>query len=77
LEHEYGAKCRFEPISMYKACWIESEDKKLIDEFRRRKTQRMAFDKQGRDVFMADSQFILQMAQQDFKEIKFHFTSEF
>jgi peptide chain release factor 3 len=77
IEHEYGAKCRFEPISMYKACWIESDDKKLIDEFRRRKTQRMAFDKQGRDVFMADSQFILQMAQQDFKEIKFHFTSEF
>jgi peptide chain release factor 3 len=77
LEHEYGAKCRFEPISMYKACWIKSDDKKLIDEFRRRKTQRMATDKQGRDVFMADSQFILQMAQQDFKEIQFHFTSEF
>jgi peptide chain release factor 3 len=77
LEHEYGAKCRFEPISMYKACWIRSEDPKLIDEFRRRKVQRMAIDKHGRDVFMADSQFILQMAQQDFKEIQFHFTSEF
>ena len=77
LEHEYGAKCRFEPISMYKACWIESEDKKLIDEFCRRKAQRMAVDKQGRNVFMADSAFILQMAQQDFKEINFHFTSEF
>jgi len=28
-------------------------------------------------VFMADSQFILDMAQSEFKEIKFHFTSEF
>jgi peptide chain release factor 3 len=77
LEHEYGAKCRFEAISMYKACWIECEDKTLLREFKLRKTQRMATDKQGRDVFMADSQFILQMAQQDFKEIKFHFTSEY
>lgn len=77
LEHEYGAKCRFEPIQMHKACWIESDDAALIDEFRRRKVQRMARDKQGRDVFMADSAFILQMAQQDFENIKFHFTSEF
>ncbi|HKM94471.1 MAG TPA: peptide chain release factor 3 [Prolixibacteraceae bacterium] len=77
LEHEYNAKCRFEPIQMYKACWIEADDPKLIQEFRTRKYQRMAKDKQGRDVFMADSSFILQMAQQDFKDIRFHFTSEF
>ena len=24
LEHEYNAACRWEPISIYKACWIES-----------------------------------------------------
>lgn len=77
LEHEYGAKCRFEPIQMYKACWIEADDQKIIEEFKKRKYQRMAKDKQNRDVFMADSQFILQMAQQDFKEIRFHFTTEF
>jgi peptide chain release factor 3 len=77
LEHEYGAKCRFENISMYKACWIESDDQKIIAEFCKRKIQRMAKDKQGRNVFMADSPFILDMAQQDFKNIKFHFTSEF
>ncbi len=77
LEHEYGAKCRFEPISMYKACWIESDDLKQIDEFCKRKYQKIAKDKQGRLVFMADSPFILQMAQDEFKNIKFHFTSEF
>ena len=77
LEHEYGATCRFEPIQMYKACWIESKDKKLIEEFKKRKYQRMAIDKRGRDVFMADSPFILQMAQQDFEDIQFLFTSEF
>ncbi len=77
LEHEYNAKCRFEPMQMYKACWIESDNKPMLDEFKKRKFQRMAKDKLGRDVFMADSQFILQMAQDEFKDIRFHFTSEF
>ena len=77
LEHEYGAKCRYEPLSMYKACWIESPDQKILNEFKKRKYQKMAVDKRGRDVFLADSAFILQMAQEEFKEIKFHFTSEF
>src|SRR5690554_3168598 len=77
LEHEYGAKCRFEPLQMYKACWVESDNAKMLGEFKKRKHQKMAKDKLGRDVFMADSQFILQMAQEEFKDIKFHFTSEF
>lgn len=77
LEHEYGAKCRYEPLSMYKACWIECDDAKTLVEFKKRKYQKMATDKRGRDVFMADSAFILQMAQDEFKDIKFHFKSEF
>ncbi|WP_319503071.1 peptide chain release factor 3 [uncultured Draconibacterium sp.] len=77
LEHEYGAKCRFEPLSMHKACWIQCDDEKVLTEFKKRKHQKMAKDKLGRDVFMADSSFILQMAQDEFKDIKFHFTSEF
>jgi peptide chain release factor 3 len=77
LEHEYGAKCRFEIMPMYKACWIQSENKKELEEFKKRKHQKMAKDKLGRDVFMADSAFILQMAQNEFKNIRFHFTSEF
>lgn len=77
LEHEYNAKCRFEPLQMYKACWVESDNLKMLEEFKKRKHQKMAKDKLGRDVFMADSPFILQMAQDEFKDIRFHFTSEF
>ena len=77
LEHEYQAKCRWEPLQMYKACWLESDDEAELEMFKRRKPQYMAFDKDGRDVFMADSAYVLQMAQQDYKHITFHFTSEF
>ncbi|MGI6231966.1 MAG: peptide chain release factor 3 [Prevotella sp.] len=77
LEHEYNAKCRWEPIHLYKACWIESDDDEEMENFKKRKYQYMAKDREGRDVFLADSSYMLSMAQQDFKHIKFHFTSEF
>ena len=77
LEHEYNAKCRWENMAMYKACWIESDDEEELRTFKSRKAQYMASDKEGRDVFMADSAYILSMAQNDYKHIKFHFTSEF
>ncbi len=77
LEHEYNAKCRWEPLHLYKACWIKADDPAELDNFKKRKYQYMAKDTEGRDVFLADSSYILSMAQQDFPHIKFHFTSEF
>jgi peptide chain release factor 3 len=77
LEHEYGAQCRYEPIQLYKACWIVCDDRKELEDFKKRKYQYMAEDKHGRDVFLADSAYTLQMAQDKFQKIKFHFTSEF
>ncbi|MBQ0115576.1 MAG: peptide chain release factor 3 [Bacteroidales bacterium] len=77
LLHEYGAQCRWEPINLYKACWIESEDEDAMSAFKKRIYQFMAVDREGRDVFLADSNYVLQMAQQDFPKIRFHFTSEF
>ncbi len=77
LENEYNAKCRWEPASLYKACWIECDDPAQLEAFKKRKYQFMAKDREGRDVFLADSNYVLQMAQSDFDHIKFHFTSEF
>ena len=77
LLNEYGAQCRWEPISLYKACWIESNDNIALENFKKRKAQYMALDKEGREVYLADSSYVLTMAQQDFPSIRFHFTSEF
>lgn len=77
LENEYNAQCHWEPISLYKACWIESNNEEELESFKKRKYQYMSKDRDGRDVFLADSNYVLQMAQQDFKHIKFHSTSEF
>ena len=76
LEHEYGAKCRWEPISIHKACWIESDNAEQLADFKRRKHANMAKDKHDRDVFLADTSYALALAQEKFPDIRFHFTSE-
>ena len=77
LAHEYNAACRWEPISIYKACWIESDNAEQLADFKRRKHTNMAIDKHGRDVFLADTSYALALAQENFKDIRFYFTSEF
>lgn len=77
LENEYGAKCVFEPKSYYKACWITTTDQSKLDEFIRIKGNNIVKDKEDRDVFLAPSQFMLDMEKQNYPELSFHFTSEF
>ena len=77
LEHEYNAKCTYENFPAFKACWIESHDEAQLKEFSTLKQRYLAEDKFGRLVFLADSQFSLQMAQDKFDKITFHLKSEF
>ena len=78
LLHEYGAKCTYENLNVHKACWIEGDEKSdAFKEFCRIKQKFLAQDKSGQLVFFADSAFSLQMAQDQYNELQFHFTSEF
>ena len=77
LEHEYNAKCRYEPINLYKACWFTSENEEQLQDFKMRKLHNLAKDKEGRDVYLADSRYALELAQEKYSDIEFHFKSEF
>ena len=79
LEHEYGAKCSYENLNVHKACWVEADDEtnEEFTDFNRVKQRFLAKDKQQQLVFLADSAFSLQMTQQKYPSVKFHFSSEF
>ncbi|MFT4741115.1 MAG: peptide chain release factor 3, partial [Marivirga sp.] len=77
LKNEYGASCTFAPLNLFKACWFSSKDKKKLDEFVKSKYRHIAKDKEGKLVFMAETKSWLQMVQDNFPAIDFHFTSEF
>jgi peptide chain release factor 3 len=77
LKSEYNASCGYDSINLYKALWIECHDKKKLEEFLIDKANHIAYDKENRLVFLAESAWLLQMAQEKFPEIKFHLKSEF
>jgi peptide chain release factor 3 len=77
LKNEYSATVDFVPQHIFKACWMSGSNEKKLSEFIESKQRHIARDKDGKLVFMAESKAWLQMVQENFPEIKFHFTSEF
>jgi len=77
LLHEYKASCTFKPINLFKACWITSDDEARLKEFCRLKADFIYKDKDDHFVFMAESSWMLKIMMEDWREIKFHFNSEF
>ncbi|MEQ8624374.1 MAG: peptide chain release factor 3 [Vicingaceae bacterium] len=77
LEHEYNAVCSFQPLNFYKACWFTSENKEMMDEFIRLKSNYIVWDKDKNLVFLAQTAGVLQITRDNYPDIDFHFTSEF
>lgn len=77
LKNEYNATVEFVSQNIYKACWISSKSPQKLQEFIASKQRHIATDKDGKIVFMAESKAWLQMVQDNFPDIEFHFTSEF
>jgi len=77
LENEYGAKCRWVPLNYTKATWITAEDPQKLTEFIRLKGNQISYDKDQNPVFLAESDWILRMNQQNNPHVQFHLTSEF
>ena len=77
LQHEYGASCRFQALGYFKALWLTCDDKKILEEFCRRKSTYIAIDKDNNPVYLAESQWNLNVVMGDYPDIVFHSTSEF
>ena len=76
LKHEYNASCSFQPMNFYKACWFTSDNEEMLEEFKRLKSNYIVDDKDGNLVFLAQTQGILRITQDNYPDIDFHFTSE-
>jgi peptide chain release factor 3 len=77
LEHEYGAMVSYEGVSLHKACWVSSDDHTALQDFQKLRRQDIAVDSRGKLVFLAPSNYILQMVQDNYPKIHFHTKSEY
>ncbi len=76
LQHEYGARCSYEPLNLFKACWVRSDDEIAFNTFLKKKQKDIATDKDNQYVFLAESAWMLKMAKENFPEVEFYITSE-
>lgn len=76
MENEYGARVDYEPTTLFKACWVHCPDAKALQEFKERRRRDLAHDKHGDLVFLAESPWMLKMAQENHPKVEFSFKSE-
>ncbi len=76
LEHEYHAKCRFEPLSFVKACWIQAEDPNVLDDFLESRRNQIALDKDQRHIYLAETKWSLDREINEHPAIQFLMASE-
>ena len=76
LLHEYGASCRFNPLSYNKACWLTSKDSKKLADFCRYRSNQLGLDKDRNLVYFSESDWTLEKMRGDYPDIEFHFSSE-
>ncbi|MCX8048072.1 MAG: peptide chain release factor 3 [Methylohalobius sp.] len=76
LRDEYNADCGFEPVGVVTARWVETDDLKLLEEFKRRSFDYLAEDGGGFLVYLAPSRVNLELVQERWPKIEFKATRE-
>jgi peptide chain release factor 3 len=77
LLNEYGASCSFHSLNYFKAFWFTSADKQQLAKFIAKRHHNITYDKDDRPVYMAENEWQLKVAKQDYPQLEFHHTSEF
>ncbi len=77
IEHEYGAKCSFASLPYTKAYWVTGSDKEELNRFLNQKSESIAQDKDGNQVFLVESVWNLNALKKIYTSITFHSTSDF
>ena len=76
LKDEYKVDCLYEPISVYVARWVDSDDKIKLAEFRKKAHDNLAIDGGGYLTYLAPTRVNLSLMQERWPEIEFRATRE-
>jgi peptide chain release factor 3 len=76
LKDEYKADCIYDDSGVYTARWVESDDPKAMEEFRRKVSDHLARDGGGHLAYLAPSRVNLDLVQERFPDIRFLATRE-
>jgi peptide chain release factor 3 len=77
LKDEYKVDCRFEAITVATARWVECDDERLLQEFRRKTHDNLALDHGERLVYIAPTRVNLSLTEERWPNIRFRETREY
>ncbi|MGI3129639.1 peptide chain release factor 3 [Halopseudomonas pachastrellae] len=76
LKQEYKVECIYEPVNVWSARWVESSDRKKLDEFSNKATDNLAVDGGGHLTYLAPTRVNLSLTEERWPEINFRATRE-
>lgn len=76
LREEYGVECSYHNVPIVAARWLECDDQKKLEEFKRKLVDNLALDGGGHLTYLAPSMVNLNLTEERWPEVKFHATRE-
>jgi len=77
LRDEYKVECQFETISVATARWINCDDARHLDDFKRKAHDNLALDHSDSLVYIAPTRVNLNLTQERWPDISFRTTREY
>jgi len=76
LKDEYKVDCVYEAVTVQTARWVECDDQKTLDDFRRKNHDNLAIDGAGLLTYLAPTRVNLSLAQERSPDVEFRATRE-
>ncbi len=76
LKDEYNVECLFEPVNVATVRWVECDDEKMLEEFKRKAADHLAIDGGGDLAYIAPTRVNLQLMIERWPDIRFLSTRE-
>lgn len=76
LQDEYKVEALYEPVNVYTARWVDSEDPRKLEEFRNKAREHLSVDGGGHLTYLAPTRVNLSLMQERYPEIRFRATRE-
>ncbi|MCK5717032.1 MAG: peptide chain release factor 3, partial [Thiomargarita sp.] len=76
LQHEYGVDCQFEHVQVATARWVDCENSKTLEEFKRKAFSNLALDAANNLTYIAPTRVNLSVMEERWADIQFFATRE-
>ena len=76
LRDEYKVECIYEPINVYTARWVECDDPKMLEDFKKKASDGLSVDGGGHLTYLASTRVNLAMMEERWPDVRFRATRE-